>query len=92
MLIDLLREHNVKVFTETRVEEMESGAVVCRTSDGPKRFPADLLILAVGRQSVRDLMQEIQGVAKEIYDLGDCVAPRKIKDAVWEAFKLANSV
>ena len=92
MLLDLLRQHSVKVFTGTRVEEMETGVVTCRTSDGPKRFPADLLVLAVGRQPVRDLLQEIQGVAKELYVVGDCVAPRKIKDAVWEAFKLANVV
>jgi 2-enoate reductase len=92
MLLDLLRQHGVSVFTGTRVEEVDAGVVIYRTSEGLKRLPADLLVLAVGRQSVRELMQDIQGAAKELYVVGDCVAPGKIKDAVWEAFKLANVV
>jgi 2-enoate reductase len=92
MLIDMLRQHSVKVFTGTQVEEVESGTVICGTSEGPRRFSAELLVLAVGRQPVRDLMTEIQAVVKEWYVVGDCVEPRKIKDAIWEAFKLANVV
>jgi 2-enoate reductase len=92
MLIDLLRQHSVKVFAGTHVEEVEPGAVICGTSEGPRIFPTELLVLAVGRQPVRDLLPEIQEVVKELYVVGDCVAPRKIKDAIWEAFKLANVV
>jgi 2-enoate reductase len=89
MLLQLLEQYNVKVLTGVMVEEAEPQAAICRTSDGPKRFGADLLVLAAGRRPVRDLAECTRKLAKEVYVVGDCVTPRKIKDAVWEAFKLA---
>ena len=92
MLLDMLRQNNVKVFTRTRVEEVEAGVVTCRTSDGPEEVSDGLA--GPGRWSPAGPRSDAgdSGIAKELYVVGDCVAPRKIKDAVWEAFKLANVV
>jgi hypothetical protein len=66
--------------------------VLVDTPGGEKRFAADLLVLCTGRQPVNGLVQAARELVKEIYVVGDCIAPRKIKDAVWEAFKLAITV
>ncbi len=92
MLLELMRQHNVKVLTGTEAEEVKPRAVMCRTPDGPRSFCADLVVLAVGRQPVADLAEAVRGLAKEVYIVGDCVTPGKIKDAIWEAFKLAITV
>jgi 2-enoate reductase len=92
MLLELLRQHGVKVRTGMKVEEVAPGTVICSGSDGPERFSADLVVLAAGRRPVRDLAEATQKLAKEVYLTGDCVTPRKIKDAIWEAFKLAVTV
>ena len=92
MLLELLRQHNVKVLTGTEVEEVEPRALICQTKDGLTRFFVDLVVLAVGRRPVRDLAEAVRELAKEVYIVGDCVTPRKIKDAIWEAFKVAITV
>jgi len=66
--------------------------VLVDTPEGEKRFAADLLILCTGRQPVNGLVQAVRELVKEVYVIGDSVAPRKIKDAVWEAYKLAITI
>jgi 2-enoate reductase len=92
MLLGLLREHDVKVLTLSQVREITPTSVLVSTPHGEEQFAADLLVLCVGRQPVDGIAQAAQALAKETYRIGDCVAPRKIKDAIWEAFKLAITV
>jgi 2-enoate reductase len=92
MLLAMLAERGVQVLTGTRVTEVVQGAVLTETGDGRAKFQVDLLVLAVGRQPVNRPKEAMQGLAKEVYAVGDCVMPRKIKDAVWEAFKIAITV
>jgi 2-enoate reductase len=92
MLLELLREHDVKVLTLSEVREITRTAVVVSTPHGEEQFAADLLVLCVGRRPVDGIVLAAQRLAKETYLIGDCVTPRKIKDAIWEAFKLAITV
>jgi 2-enoate reductase len=92
MLLAMLSERGVQVLTGTRVTEVVPGAVLTETAEGRAKFQVDLLVLAVGRQPVNRPKEAMQGLAKEVYAVGDCVMPRKIKDAVWEAFKIAITV
>jgi 2-enoate reductase len=92
MLLELLRRHGVTVRTGMKVEEVAPGTVICSRLDGRERFSADFVVLAVGRRPVRDLSDAVRGLSSEVYMVGDCVTPRKIKDAIWEAFKLAITV
>ncbi len=92
MLLEMLSREGVQVLTGTEVDEVEPGMVLAKGPDGRAQIPADLLVLAIGRQPVNRLVETMQELAKEVYAVGDCVQPRKIKDAVWEAFKLAITV
>jgi pyruvate/2-oxoglutarate dehydrogenase complex dihydrolipoamide dehydrogenase (E3) component len=92
MLLELLRQHKVEVRTGMKVEEMTRETVICSAKGGSESFSADFVVLAVGRQPVRDLFDSVRNIAKEVYMVGDCVEPGKIKDAIWEAFKLAITV
>jgi 2-enoate reductase len=89
MLLELLKEHGVEVSTESQVTEATPTTVLVSTPRGEKEFPADLLILAIGRNSLTSLAESARELVKETYVIGDCVSPRKVKDAMWEAFKLA---
>jgi 2-enoate reductase len=92
MLLELLQQYRVNVLTGAQVREATAGAVLVSTPHGEKRFEADLLVLCIGRRPVNGLVRAVQGLAKEVYVVGDCAAPRKIKDAIWEAYKLAITV
>jgi 2-enoate reductase len=92
MLLDLLKQWGVSLFTQSKVREAGASFVLVDTPEGEKRFAADLLILCTGRQPVNGLVQAVRELVKEVYVIGDSVAPRKIKDAVWEAYKLAITI
>ena len=92
MLLDLLTHHGVKLYVGSRVKEVATSALLIDTPQGEERCEADLLVLCIGRQPVNDLVLAVREFIKEVYVIGDCVAPRKIKDAVWEAFKIAITI
>jgi 2-enoate reductase len=92
MLQELLKEYKVKVLTQTKVTRVTPEKVFVTTPKGDEEFPCDLVVLAVGRQPVNHLERVANEVTKEVYIIGDSLSPRKIKDAVWEAFKRARIV
>ena len=92
MLLELLKEHGVKVFTQTKVKKIMPQKVLVSSPDGDRAFETDLIVLAIGSQPVNHLMERAGRLVEEVYFVGDCVSPRKIKDAIWEAFKKARMV
>ena len=54
--------------------------------------PFDTLVLAMGQQVEDDLYFALKGKVKELYRIGDCVAPRKVDMAIWEGHKLGREI
>jgi NADPH-dependent 2,4-dienoyl-CoA reductase/sulfur reductase-like enzyme len=66
-----------------------------RTESGLQDFiPADTVICAVGMEANRKEAQELKSAAGNIsvYDIGDCVNPGKVFDAMRQAFIAAMSI
>ncbi|MEM4481530.1 MAG: FAD-dependent oxidoreductase [Desulfurococcaceae archaeon] len=85
----LLEKHKVKVLTSTIVIGIEKGGV--EVLQPPQRrflIEGDAVVLAVGREPNIDqeLVKTSREVGKEVYIIGDAKEPRKIIDAVHEAF------
>ena len=53
---------------------------------------ADTVILAVGMKPRRELLDALEGKVPDIHAIGDCVKPRKILDAVWEAYRISRLI
>jgi 2-enoate reductase len=92
MLLELLAQYRVKLFMHSEVKEITHGAVLIDTPHGGERCEIDIVVLCIGRQPVNDLVRTVPEFIKEVHVIGDSVAPRKIKDAIWEAYKLAITV
>jgi mycofactocin system FadH/OYE family oxidoreductase 2 len=52
----------------------------------------DTIVTAMGNQVQADLYFALKGRVKEIYRIGDCVAPRKIDMAIHEGFTVGRKV
>jgi hypothetical protein len=64
-----------------------------KLSDGSESLlKADTVILSIGMKPVDVLLPELNNIVAEVHAIGDCVTPRKVKDAVWEAYKRAASI
>jgi len=93
ILMQELRERNVTVRTQARVESIEAdGTVVYTEGDRPGREVFDTVILAVGSAPNRKLAAALQEAGVPFQTVGDCNSPRKIFDAVHEGYLAAQSL
>jgi len=87
-LIRELRSRNVKWICNFVVERIEAGRVVGRSEGKEVEVICDSVVLATGMRPRRlDL-----NLGVPVYYIGDCVRPRKIRDAVYEAVYLASRI
>jgi len=54
--------------------------------------PYDSVVLAMGQDADEDLYYALKGKVKELYRIGDCVAPRKVDMAIWEGHKVGREI
>lgn len=83
-LLNALRRAGVKWVCNFVAEKIENNYVIGR--DG-LRVEFETLIFAVGMEP-----RKFEKVDIPVYRIGDCIAPRKIFDAVHEAYQLALSI
>jgi len=85
-LLHLLGASGVQILTGHRLLEIGPGGA---TMSGPDHLPveiaADTVALAFGLAPNTELATQLAGTVDRIYTIGDCVAPRKIYDAIHEA-------
>lgn len=69
------------------LERAEGSTLICSHvfSGEEKRITdVDTVIMAVGNLACNELYKTLKGEIEDLYEVGDCVAPRKIPDAIRE--------
>ncbi len=91
-LMTKIKQLGVKLYLNTRVERIEKSKIIGRTPKGIQEFSCDSVVLATGLKPVRDLYYELQKHHPSVHLIGDALSPRKIRDAIWDAYFLANTI
>ena len=87
--VSKIKGTGVEILTNTQVASIiDKGPVL---TDGT-RLEADSVVLAVGLEADHSLWDEVYGDVPELYAIGDCREPRKIFDAVNEAYHIAKGI
>jgi 2-enoate reductase len=91
MLLDLLKFHEVEVFTNTTIlRVLENGTIFLNNQ---RTFPSpDKIITAVGLKSERELYRSLQGKISNLYLIGDSRNPQNVMTAVWDAFEVGRMI
>jgi len=92
MLLEELERCRVEILTATKVTRLAPGQVSISNQHGEATLEAEAIVLAIGRRAESALAQAAREVAGDVYVIGDSLAPRKIKDAIWEAYKTARVI
>ena len=87
-----LREIGIKMETNVMVEEITDRGVKAKRDGLAKFFPGDTVVLAVGFKPNKGLGEKLSGKVPAPYSIGDCVEPRRIKEAIEEGFRLAREI
>lgn len=104
--ISLLRsmaECNVQILTSHKVKEITDTGVVVEGPDGEVTLEADTVVAAFGVRPAQELAEELgkvgagapfaaQTANRPVHPVGDCVTPRKVGDAINDAYELAFSL
>jgi len=93
MLLDMLAEKKVTILTNTLVlEARKDGIVVINREFERKKVNCDTVVLAIGRRPENELYKSLSGEIPSLYQIGDCKEPRKIINAIWDAYTIARAI
>jgi pyruvate/2-oxoglutarate dehydrogenase complex dihydrolipoamide dehydrogenase (E3) component len=91
---NIVAKYRIRVLTKSKILRIAKTLVTYELQSGEEEtLKADGVVLALGNISntiSRELIPE-EGRC-EVYDIGDCVNPGKIIDAVYAAYRLAYSL
>lgn len=92
-LLKLLADAQTTVMTNHRVIEVtERGLSVCDCTGQRSTLEVESVILAAGYVADHGLFESIKNDVPLVSEIGDCLKPRKLIDAIWEGFGAARLV
>lgn len=92
-LLELMRQHTIKFRTEVKLEEItDRSVIVINRQWNRHEIPADTVVLALGVKSRYDIMKGLQGLARDVYVIGDCLSPRNLMAAIHDAFNVSVEI
>lgn len=91
---NVMVKYRIRVLTESVIEQIAKGTVIIEKKTGEtESLSTDTVVLALGYASNLNAKEEIRpGPGCKVFKIGDCVKPRKIIDAVLDAYRLATSL
>lgn len=77
-------QKSVTCRTGLRGIRVEKDGLVCVDTDGNElSFKADTIVCAVGQRPLRSAAEQLKDSAPEVYEVGDCVKPAQVTQAVF---------
>ncbi len=92
-LLDRLAAKGVNMLTGVKYREITDRGLTYKDSQGREGFiEANTIVIAVGATPNSSLASELEGRVSELYQVGDCVEARRIKEAIHEAASIARKI
>jgi len=92
VVLGRLRQLGVRMEVNAKVEEITDKGVKARRNGNTEVFESDTVVFAVGMQSERKLVQELEGKVAEMHVIGDSAKPGKIAQAIESAFSVGREL
>ncbi|HSB05240.1 MAG TPA: FAD-dependent oxidoreductase, partial [Thermodesulfobacteriota bacterium] len=83
---------DIEVRCKTKLTKIGRKGVSVHGVTGEDEITAETVVLALGAKSQNSLFQKLEGKIPEVYSIGDCVSPRKMIEAIHEAFDIASKI
>jgi 2,4-dienoyl-CoA reductase-like NADH-dependent reductase (Old Yellow Enzyme family)/thioredoxin reductase len=86
--------HDVIITPHTSVVRIEPGQVIVvdRFAEGERALPADAVVLGTYERPSQELYMALKGRVPRLFRIGDCVAPRRIEQAILEGRQVGERV
>ena len=87
-----IRDSKIKIYTGTTAKAVTEQGLVCETKDGEVLLEADTILLAAGMKADRDLADSFYNTADRGFEIGDCVKPGRVLEAVTQGYYRALDI
>lgn len=77
-----MRSSNIKIYTNTAAKAVNDKGLVCVTKDGDVLLEADTILLAAGMKADQELVNSFYNTADRVFQIGDCIKPGRVLEAV----------
>ncbi len=86
--------HGVIITPHTTVVRIEPGQVIVvdRFAEGERALPADAVVLGTYERPSQELYMALKERVPRLFRIGDCVAPRRIEQAILEGRQVGEQV
>lgn len=92
-LLRMMQGHQVRVLANTCLQEVKDSSVLARSHDGAvEEIPATMVVVAIGSTPRTELLTALSESLPRVHAIGDCVTPRNVFAAFWEAYRLARLI
>jgi 2,4-dienoyl-CoA reductase-like NADH-dependent reductase (Old Yellow Enzyme family)/thioredoxin reductase len=87
-IIERLKIAGIQIKTGIKIVEITEKGVRGLRNSSSEFFNAGTIVIAVGMKSEGKLVEEIQGIVPEIHVVGDCIEPRRIREAITDGYSV----
>ena len=86
--------HGVTMTPHTTVVRIEPGKVIVvdRFVEGERELPADIVVMGTYERPSQELYKAFKDRVPHLFRIGDCVAPRRIEQAILEGRQVGERV
>jgi 2,4-dienoyl-CoA reductase (NADPH2) len=92
VILDRLKAAGARMRPGLKVTAITSNGVRAEGRAGEDFFEAESVVIAVGSRPLNGLAESLQGKIDKVITSGDCVEPRRVKQAVEEGFLAACEI
>ena len=90
---DKMKANNVKIMPQVKYGTITPKGIGISDKEGKEVFlEADNIVLAAGSTPDKVLGESLKGKYLEFFEVGDCIEPRRIREAIEEAIWAAVSL
>lgn len=95
LMLKYLSEKGVRILINSEAKEIKPEGLVVKRNENEELIRADTVVLSVGSKSNReiiDLLKAKKAKGIELYEIGDCVKPRKALEAIREGAEIGEQI
>ncbi len=89
-IIQKTKDAGVVLYVNSQPQEITEVGVRVNIAGTSELMRVDSVVLAVGRESDKTLEEQLRGKIPELHIVGDCVSPRRIRDAIHDGHRVGR--
>lgn len=87
-----MRDSNIDIQVNSKAKAVTDAGLVCETPTGEMTFEADSILLAAGMKADRTIAESFYNTAPRVFEVGDCVKPGRVVEAVTNGYYRALDI